>query len=61
MTAGMMITSDSGNLNIVNVADGNQVLIENELNYIYIDESENRGRKYSEHCSMGRKIMKSKV
>ena len=41
MTAGTMITCPIvGNLNIVNAADGNQVLIENELNYIYIDESE---------------------
>ena len=57
MTAGMMITCPIvGNLNIVNAADGNQVLIENELNYIYIDEFDKRGRKYSEHCCfMGRK------
>ena len=41
MMAGTMITCPIvGNLNIVNAADGNQVLIENELNYIYIDESE---------------------
>ena len=41
MTAGTMIICPiAGNVNTVNAAEESQVFIENELNYIYIDESE---------------------